>query len=157
MKFLLLLSFFFNVGFFVDDVPRLFFKDFRSYDLKKMIASEDMKAYDGKKIQVIGFMMPFESVENIDKFMLLQAPFMGCFHLPPPQAHETLLVESTNLNVNYDQYPQTVEGILTIEKTEIEGYLVSVYTIKATKVSRADYKDLETTGLAPGAHMQSDF
>lgn len=157
MKFLLLLLLFVNADFVLQEVPRLMFKDFRSYDLKKMTASEEMLAYDGKKIQVIGFMMPFESVENIDKFMLLQAPFMGCFHLPPPQAHETILVESSNLNVNYDQYPQTVEGILSIEKTEIEGYLVSVYTLKATKVSRADYKELETTGLPPGAHMQSDF
>lgn len=133
------------------------FKDFRTYDLEKMEPSDVMKKYDGKTIQVIGFMMPFESVENIDKFMLLQAPFMGCFHLPPPQADETIMVISEGLKVDYDQFPQLIEGTLSIEETNIEGYLVSVYTLDASSVKRADYKDLEMNGIPPGAHMQSDF
>lgn len=138
------------------EVPRLFFKDFRQYDLKENKAPENIEELDGKTISVIGFMMPFDAVDNIDQFMLLQTPFMGCFHLPPPGPHETLLVKSDHLSVSYDQFPQKVTGTLHIEKTEMEGFLVSVYTIEAEMVSRADYKELEESDLPAGAHLQGN-
>jgi hypothetical protein len=137
--------------------PRVTFKDFRTYDLTKKKPSDALKALNGKKIRVIGFMMPFDSIEQIERFMFLQAPFQGCFHLPPPQAHETLLVEAGKLSITYDQFPQELEGILSVKETVIEGFLVSVYTITATSLKRADMKDLESTGLPPGAHFSGDF
>lgn len=133
------------------------FKDFRSYDLERKQATPALKSLDGKKVTVVGFMMPFDSIEKIDRFMFLQAPFAGCFHLPPPQAHETILVESAGLSINYDQYPQQLEGVLSIKETVIEGFLISVYTIKATAMKRADMSAVESNGLPPGAHMGGDF
>jgi hypothetical protein len=139
------------------ETPRVLFKDFRTYNLEKKSASEALKKLNGKKIRVVGFMMPFDSIENIERFMFMQAPFMGCFHLPPPQAHETLMVESAGLKLAFDQFPQELEGVLTIKETVVEGYLISVYTIQATGMKRADMNIIEDTGLPPGAHFGSDF
>jgi hypothetical protein len=151
------LVFFWTSSVLAQSPPRVTFKEFRSYDLTNKKYAEALKALNGKKIKVIGFMMPFDSIEKIDRFMFLQAPFQGCFHLPPPQAHETLMVESGKLNISYDQYPLELEGILNLKETVVEGFLVSVYTITATAIKRAEMKDLESTGLPPGAHFSGDF
>jgi hypothetical protein len=141
----------------ISSIDRLYFSDLRKYRMGAKEVPADIKKYDGKTVQIIGFMVPFDSIEKIDKFILLQAPFMGCFHVPPPQPNESLMIESGNTNVKYTYEPIRITGRLKIEETYIDRYLVSLYTIEATKFEEVNQDDAELDGLPAGFHMFGEF
>jgi len=136
---------------------RVYFKDLRKYNMGSRTVPASVKALDGKQISIIGYMVPFDSVDKIDRFVLLQAPFMGCFHVPPPQPNESVLVKTRQANVNVTYDPVLITGTLKIEQSYVDGYLVSLYTLNATNVRAAQQKDAELDGLPASFHMFSDF
>lgn len=139
------------------NIDRLYFSDLRKYRMGAREVPADLKKYDGQTIQIVGFMIPFDSIEKIDRFILLQAPFMGCFHVPPPQPNESLMINSGNTNVRYTYEPIMITGKLTIEETYIDRYLVSLYTISATKIEEVNQDAAEMDGLPAGFHMFGEF
>jgi hypothetical protein len=141
----------------VAKVDRLYFSDLRKYRMGAREVPADLKKYDGQTIQIVGFMVPFDSIEKIDRFILLQAPFMGCYHVPPPQPNESLMINSGNTNVKYTYEPILITGKLKIEETYIDRYLVSLYTITATKIEEVNQDAAELDGLPAGFHMFGEF
>lgn len=139
------------------NTDRLYFKDLRKYRMGAKDVPADLKKYDGQTIQIVGFMVPFDSIEKIDRFILLQAPFMGCYHVPPPQPNESLMINSGAIKPQYTYEPILITGKLRIEETYIERYLVSLYTIEATKIEEVNQNDAELDGLPPGFHMFGEF
>lgn len=136
---------------------QLFFKDLRKYRMGAKEAPADIKKFNGQTVSIVGFMVPFDSIEKLDRFILLQAPFMGCFHIPPPQPNESVLVNSKNMRSDYTYEPIRITGRLKIEETYIENYLVSMYTIEATKVEVVSQNDAELEGLPANFHMFGEF
>src|SRR5690606_4915019 len=139
------------------DDTQLFFKDLRKYRMGAKEVPEEIKKYDGQNIQIVGFMVPFDSIEKLDKFILLQAPFMGCFHIPPPQPNESVLINSSEMPSDYTYEPIRIVGKLKIEETYIENYLVSMYTIEASKIEVVSQNDAELEGLPASFHMFGEF
>lgn len=136
---------------------QLYFKDLRKYRMGAKQAPADIKKYDGQTVSIIGFMVPFDSIEKLDKFILLQAPFMGCFHIPPPQPNESVLINTTKAPSDYTYEPIKITGKLKIEETYIENYLVSMYTIDASKIEVVSQNDAELDGLPASFHMFGEF
>jgi hypothetical protein len=127
---------------------QLYFKDLRKYRMGAKQAPADIKKYDGKTVSIVGFMVPFDSIEKLDKFILLQAPFMGCFHIPPPQPNESVLINTKKAPSDYTYEPIRITGKLKIEETYIENYLVSMYTIEASTIKVVSQNDAELDGLS---------
>ncbi len=138
-------------------IDRLYFKDLRQYRMGAREVPADLKKYDGKTIQIVGFMVPFDSIEKIERFILLQAPFMGCYHVPPPQPNESIMVNSAKLSTDYTYEPILITGKLKIEETYVDRYLVSLYTIEAEKIEIARQTDAELEGLPANFHMFGEF
>jgi hypothetical protein len=136
---------------------RIYFKDLRKYRMGDPHPPEEIGRLNGKTVTIVGYMVPFDSIENIEKFVLLQAPFMGCYHVPPPQPNESLMIYSSSQRVDYTYDPVLVTGTLEVEETYVEAYLVSKYTIHAVNVRRADMKDAELEGLPLDFHFGGDF
>lgn len=136
---------------------QLYFKDLRKYRMGAKTAPADIKKYDGQTVSIIGFMVPFDSIEKLDKFILLQAPFMGCFHIPPPQPNESVLINTTKAPSDYTYEPIKITGKLKIEETYIENYLVSMYTIEASAIEVVSQNDAELDGLPASFHMFGEF
>lgn len=132
---------------------RLYYKDLRKYVLSGDRVPADLKMHDGKKVSIVGYMIPFDSVENISKFILLQAQFMGCFHVPPPQPNEVVMVDMGSKTVDYNEAPIQVSGDFEIKKTYEEDFLISVFSIKNAQVSAAKGSDVETDGLPANFHL----
>ena len=141
----------------VFDNTQLYFKDLRKYRMGAKEVPADIKKFDGQSVQIVGFMVPFDSIEKLDKFILLQAPFMGCFHIPPPQPNESVLINSTQMPSDYTYEPIKIIGKLKIEETYIENYLVSMYTIEASKIEVVSQNDAELEGLPASFHMFGEF
>lgn len=140
-----------------NDVSRLYFKDLRRYRMNSREVPADLKAYDGQTIQIVGFMVPFDSIERIERFILLQAPFMGCYHVPPPQPNESIMVNSSRIPADYIYEPILITGKLTIEETYVDRYLVSLYSIDAVRIEPVRHEDAELEGLPPNFHMFGEF
>jgi hypothetical protein len=139
------------------DISQLYFKDLRRYRMNANQAPAELKKYDGQTIQIVGFMVPFDSIERIERFILLQAPFMGCYHVPPPQPNESVLVNSSKIPADYVYEPIRITGKLKIEETYVERYLVSLYSIEATKIEIVSQDSAELEGLPANFHMFGEF
>lgn len=142
-----------------DVVQRVYFKDFRSYPIHRRNAQvpDELMALDGKQIEVVGYMVPFDRIENITQFILLQAPFMGCMHVPPPGANETLMIKTERPLSSYTYDPLRITGTLSIDEVYVDGYLISVYTISEARVQSSSSSDAETEGLPDNFHFYGDM
>lgn len=136
---------------------RVYFRDLRRYPLNNRPVPEELKELNGSQISIVGYMVPFDRIENITQFILLQAPFMGCLHVPPPQANETIMVNTAKPLRNYTFDPLRITGELVIEEVFIDGFLVSVFTIEATDIRESTADDAELDDLPPNFHMYGDF
>jgi hypothetical protein len=136
---------------------RLYFKDLRQWRMGTSEAPADLQRYNGQTVEIVGFMVPFDSIEKIDRFILLQAPFMGCFHVPPPQPNETLMINSQNVKPDYIYEPIRIIGKLTIEETYVDRFLVSLYTIDAIRIEPVNTSDAELEDLPANFHMYGEF
>lgn len=71
---------------------------------------------DGQKVRIRGFMVPFDDVKNLSKFMLM-ATSGGCFFCQPPSVSEVVYVERTGQQKHpYIRGPIEVEGTLRLWK-----------------------------------------
>lgn len=138
-------------------INRIYFKDLRTWRMGASEAPADLMQYNGKTVEIIGYMIPFDSIERIDRFILLQAPFMGCFHVPPPQPNETLMINSDQVMPDYIYEPIRIVGKLTIEETYVDRFLVSKYTIDAVRIEAVQMDEAELEDLPANFHMYSEF
>jgi len=145
-----------SVAAFKISAERLYYKDLRKYVLSGDKVPANLKSFDGKDVSIIGYMIPFDSIEKINRFILLQAQFMGCFHVPPPQPNEVVMVDMGSKTVDYNEAPLQVTGTFEIKKTYEEDFLISVYTIKNAQVRAAKGSDVEMDGLPANFHL-SEF
>lgn len=134
---------------------RVYFSDLRKYPVHRPNAEvpESITSLQGQEIEIVGYMVPFDRIENITKFILLQAPFMGCMHVPPPGPHETLMIETEQPMASYTQDAIRISGKIDIDEVYIDGYLVSVYTINATNITSASDSEAELDDLPDNFHM----
>lgn len=145
-----------SVAAFKVAAERVYYKDLRKYILAGDRVPTNLKALDGKAVSIVGYMIPFDSVEKINRFILLQAQFMGCFHVPPPQPNEVVMVDMGNKTVDYSEAPLEVSGTFEIKKTYEEDFLISVFTVKDAVVKAAKGNDVEMDGLPSNFHL-SEF
>ena len=134
---------------------RVYFSDLRRYPIDRPNAEvpENIAALEGQEVAIVGYMVPFDRIENITQFILLQAPFMGCMHVPPPGPHETLMIKTETPMASYTQDAIRISGQMTIEEVYVDGYLISVYTINASDISSASDADAELDDLPDNFHM----
>lgn len=57
-----------------------------------VIFPAELTAEDNKRISIVGFMAPFEEMDNMKRFMLLPS-YVGCFFCSPPSFTQVVLVE----------------------------------------------------------------
>lgn len=134
---------------------RIYFSDLRRYPIDRPNADvpENIATLEGQEIEIVGYMVPFDRIENISQFILLQAPFMGCMHIPPPGPHETLMIKTDKPMASYTQDAIRITGEMSIEEVYVDGYLISVYTIQASDISAASDADAELDDLPDNFHM----
>jgi len=146
-----------NTELISSETQRVFFRELRRYPLNNRPVPDEISSLNGKRVSIVGFMVPFDRIENITQFILLQAPFMGCLHVPPPQANEVLMVNTNTPLRTFTYDPIRITGDLVIEEVFIEGFLVSVYTINNASVSTSTAQDAELDDLPPNFHFYGDL
>jgi hypothetical protein len=96
--------------------------------------------YDGKKIRMPGYTVPFsyDAKAEISEFLLV--PYFGaCIHAPPPPPNQTIFVR-TDKPILLKDLPQAVwiEGTLHAQKQESD-LADAAYIIDLTRVEKYEY------------------
>lgn len=98
----------------------------------------ELAALDGKPVQMVGFMTPYDDLDRMNSFMLFPFP-VGCFFCAPPSALEVALVRQRRTDdAPFIDEPILVEGELRLwtphnpDPGHQEGF---AYIIDAAKVS----------------------
>lgn len=58
----------------------------------KVVYPPDLAALDNQRVTMVGFMAPFEEIDDMKRFMLLPS-YVGCFFCSPPSFTQVVLVE----------------------------------------------------------------
>lgn len=97
---------------------------------------KEIKALNGKKIVMDGFMFPIDFEKGKVKSFLLSNGMFGCCFGDAPQITETIKVYRSDGKLMPYQSMARVTGILEVgEEFDADGYVDSVYRIKAEDVA----------------------
>lgn len=104
--------------------------------VKKSIIPDHIKALNGTRIAISGFMMPLNAnIEGITEFVL-NGNYDMCGFGGPVMANEWAMVTFTGKGkVPYTHLPLTVFGTLEVGEERKDGRLYSLYRLKADAVS----------------------
>lgn len=94
----------------------------------------DVKALDGTRVRLRGFMIPLTQAENITDFALVPSLVGCCFGQPPGVQHTITCKTAKGMVVAYTVDEVNVEGTLKIEVKRDQGYTYSLFNLEVNSV-----------------------
>ena len=136
----------------------------RPIDLIDMTLSfpESIKKLDGRRVSLIGFMAPFDSLDDMSRCMIVPS-YVGCTFCSPPNLRQVVFISqgekdpSANETYSFIEDPSYVTGIFRIShpKSEHEGKKQGfVYSLENAKViaHKGDVPKRAPSHATPGGH-----
>ena len=123
---------------------------------------ESLKKLDGRRVSLIGFMAPFESLEDMSRCMIVPS-YVGCTFCSPPNLRQVVFISqgekdpSTKETYSFIEEPSFVTGIFRISYPESEhegkkqGFVYSIENAKVT-VYNGDAPKRAPSHATPGGH-----
>jgi hypothetical protein len=109
----------------------------------------DVKALNGKKVALTGFMLPFEyRLVGASHFALLKSQAGCCFGVAP-KLNEWIDVHMTNMGKLYMDTPVLVLGTLKVGEIREYGNLMGLYALQGEKIEKAVIPELDDTLIGP--------
>jgi len=105
-----------------------------TYEEGKTPIPDNVKALEGKYIEITGFMMPINETENITKFIIVNSLWGCCFGQSPAVNHVIIVSMEPGKAVDFYPDPVKITGKFSVGETREEGYLVSIFQMEAFKV-----------------------
>jgi hypothetical protein len=104
--------------------------------VKKSKIPDNVKALNGKKVALNGFMMPIDQNQEGSREFVLNGNFDMCGFGGPISINQWIVVKYTGGGrVPYTHLPMSVFGELEVGEEYKDGWLVSIYRMKAKAVS----------------------
>jgi len=104
--------------------------------VKKSKIPDDIKALNGKKVAINGFMMPIDQNQEGSKEFVLNGAFDMCGFGGPVTINQWVVVKYIGGGrVPYTHMPMSVFGELEVGEEYKDGRLFSIYRMKAKAVS----------------------
>lgn len=105
-------------------------KDKSGYDMEVPIFSKHLKTFQGKKIQLKGYIIPLEELGGQGKFMLSSLPFNLCYFCGAAGPETVVEIMSTE-KVKFTTKPVVIEGALTLNDTDPNHH---IYILKSARL-----------------------
>jgi hypothetical protein len=122
------------------ETRELWWKTMRGLDYRRKVTSPELKAFDGVRVKIPGFMVPLEDdAAKVREFLLV--PYMGaCIHTPPPPPNQIVHVRmAAGKSLPMEWYePVWVHGVFRIS-TQGSMYGDAAFTL--TGESSEKYKE----------------
>lgn len=97
----------------------------------------DVRRLSGATIRLTGFMIPMDQAENISQFALVPTLFACCYGQPPAIQHTIVVNCPKGKAVSYYPDQIVVEGKLTVKEQRDDGFIVSIFQMRALSVKPA--------------------
>ncbi len=97
----------------------------------------DVRALDGKKIFLKGYMYPTRQTKNIESFVLVKDNLECCFGGQPKQSDMILVKMQKGKTVEFTTGLIAIAGVFHSEKAQQSGDLVPVYELKGFQFNQA--------------------
>ncbi len=96
--------------------------------------SDLVSKYNGQRVKITGFILPFNNDEQPYKRLLL-IPFSGaCVKFPPPRNQAILIIIERGIHLDDFVYPVAVTGVMNVAPTETDiakiGYRITAEAIE---------------------------
>ena len=92
------------------------------------------KALDGKKVAMIGFMLPIDEAKDVRHFLLVQSLWSCCYGTPP-DIHGIVRIElPKDRPIEYSFEPLLITGTFRVGVTIEDGYCIDIYQLHADSV-----------------------
>lgn len=102
----------------------------------KNLIPDRIRALDGRRVQVEGFMIPLDSSDGKVSTFLLQGNQMQCCYGVPPRINEVVLVRTKQAGFTYTaDSPVKVQGTLHVGEVRDQGSLMGLYALDADEIS----------------------
>lgn len=88
-----------------------------------------IKELAGKKVLMVGFMLPIDEVQNIKEFLLVKSLWSCCYGQPPDINGIVRVVMPKGKTTDYFFDPIKIVGTFKIESTVLDGYVVDIYQL----------------------------
>jgi hypothetical protein len=93
-----------------------------------------IRALDGKIVEMTGYMMALNTVDNIRSFILVPFLFGCCYGQPPAVNHVVLVKMAGRKTAMYFDDVVRVRGRFHCSEERYEGVLLSLYRVDADEV-----------------------
>ncbi|MBL9076563.1 MAG: DUF3299 domain-containing protein [Planctomycetes bacterium] len=88
-----------------------------------------IKELSGKRVLMVGFMLPIDEVQNIKEFLLVQSLWSCCYGQPPDIHGIVRVVMPKGKTTDYFFDPLKIVGTFKVEATMLDGYCVDIYQL----------------------------
>lgn len=110
----------------------------KAYEYQEGLAGmpESLRALDGRKVTMAGFLLPLYEFDDIKEFNLVASHWSCCFGVPPGLSgwvHVKLAPGQAGLRNSTE--PLLVTGTLSVKEHLEAGYVVSIYSLLDAKAS----------------------
>lgn len=96
---------------------------------------QDVMEFNGKSVEVMGFMAALTQLEDIDEFVLASSPPMNCFCHPPLRVNEVIFVQMKKGKLTqYKGGVVRVRGKLIVNTNVGDEFADIMYTIECDEV-----------------------
>jgi hypothetical protein len=93
-----------------------------------------IRAFDGKSVDMTGYMMALDTVDDIRSFILMPSLFGCCYGQPPAVNHVVLVKMAGKKRAKYFEDAVRVRGRFHCSEEKQDGELLSLYRIDADEV-----------------------
>lgn len=97
-----------------------------------------VKALDGKKVLMLGFMLPIDEVQNIKEFLLVESLWSCCYGTPPDINGIVRCVMPKDKRLDYQFDPLKMVGTIRVKPTMMDGYCVDIYQLDVEYIEVLD-------------------
>lgn len=96
---------------------------------------QDVMEFNGKSVEVMGFMAALTQLDDIDEFVLASSPPMNCFCHPPLRVNEVVFVQmKKGKTTQYKGGVVKVRGKLVVNTNVGDEFADIMYTIECDEV-----------------------
>ena len=105
-----------------------------SANMSVSLRSDLVSKYNGQRVKIVGFVVPFNNEEQPYKRLLL-IPFSGaCVKFPPPRNQAILITIEKGIHLDDFVYPVAVTGVMNVAPTVTDiakiGYQITAEAIE---------------------------
>jgi hypothetical protein len=94
----------------------------------------DVLRLNGMSVHLAGFMLPLNQAGKINQFALVPSLTSCCYGQPPTLQHVVIVNSSPYSKISFSSDPIEVVGRLTVRETRQDGYIISLFELKADKI-----------------------